>query len=216
VSYAPGNDPFVISVGAVDDKGTSSLADDTLADWSSRGKTQDGHAKPDVLAPGSGIVSTLAPNSEFKSMCPTCIVGGQYIKAGGTSMSAPMVSGLTAIMLEHRPSLTPDRVKGMLMSSARNVPGVGVEAYALGAVKSNSTANPNAGLKPSTLLEAATGEVDTARSRWSRSRWSRSRWSNASMTRSRWSCDCSRTENGSIDPARSRWSRSRWSTSWTK
>ena len=210
VSYAPGNDPFVISVGAVDDMGTSKLSDDKLASWSSRGKTQDGHSKPEILAPGSGIVSTLAPNSEFKSMCPTCIVGGQYIRAGGTSMSAPMVSGLVAIMLENRPTLSPDRVKGMLMTSDRNVPGVGDEAYALGALKSNSTYNPNAGIEPNTFVDPATGKIDYARSRWSRSRWS-----GAGMNRSRWSCDCSKTTNGSIDPTRSRWSRSRWSTSWT-
>jgi serine protease AprX len=211
VSYAPGNDPFVISVGAVDDKGTSKLTDDTLADWSSRGKTQDGHSKPDVLAPGSGIVSTLAPHSEFTSMCPTCIVGGEYIKAGGTSMSAPMVAGLAAIMLEDRPNLTPDRVKGMLMSSDRNVPGVGDEAYALGAVKSASTYNPNAGISPNTFVDKATGKID-----YTKSRWSKSRWSNAGLSRSRWSCDCSELPNGKVDPARSRWSKSRWSTSWTK
>ena len=211
VSYAPGNDPFVISVGAVDDMGTSKLTDDKLATWSSRGKTQDGYSKPDVLAPGSGIVSTLAKNSEFTSMCPTCIVGGEYIRAGGTSMSAPMVAGLAAIMLEDRPTLTPDRVKGMLMSSDRNVPGVGDEAYALGAVKSTSTSNPNAGISPNTFVDQATGKIDYARSRWSRSRWS-----SAGMSRSRWSCDCSELSNGKVDPARSRWSRSRWSTSWTK
>ncbi len=211
VSYAPGNDPFVISVGAVDDKGTSKLTDDKLADWSSRGKTQDGYSKPDVLAPGSGIVSNLSPRSEFASMCPTCIVSGQYIRAGGTSMSAPMVAGLVANMLEHRAELTPDRVKGMLMASARNVPGTGVEAHALGAVKSNATNNPNAGIAPNTFVDKASGKID-----YTRSRWSRSRWSSAGMSRSRWSCNCSETSNGSIDPARSRWSKSRWSTSWTK
>jgi serine protease AprX len=211
VSYAPGNDPFVISVGAVDDKGTSKLTDDKLADWSSRGKTQDGFNKPDVLAPGSGIVSTLAPNSEFKSMCPACIVGGQYIRAGGTSMSAPMVSGLAAIMLQHRPTLTPDRVKGILLASDRNVPGVGDEAYALGAVKSTSTSNPNAGIAPNTFVDQATGKID-----YTRSRWSRSRWSGTGLNRSRWSCDCSKLNNGKVDPARSRWSKSRWSTSWDK
>ena len=242
VSYAPGNDPFVISVGAVDDQGTSDLADDKLATWSSRGETQDGHSKPDVLAPGSGIVSTLAPNSDFESLCPTCIVGGEYIRAGGTSMSAPMVSGLAAIMLEDRPTLTPDRVKGILMASGRNVPGVGDEAYAVGAVTSTSTDNPNAGIAPNKFVKkAANGKVDFnrsswsrsswsrsswsrsswsrsswSRSSWSRSSWSRSSWSRSSWSRSSWSCDCSRTSDGSIDPARSSWSRSSWSTSWTK
>jgi serine protease AprX len=217
VSYAPGNDPFVISVGAVDDQGTSDLADDKLATWSSRGKTQDGYDKPDVLAPGSGIVSTLAPNSEFASMCPTCIRDGEYIRAGGTSMSAPMVSGLVAIMLEDRPTLTPDHVKGMLMESGRNVPGVGDEAYALGAVTSTSTYNPNEGIAPNKFVKKAkNGKVDFNRSSWSRSSWSRSSWSRSSWSRSSWSCDCSRTSDGSIDPARSSWSRSSWSTSWTK
>src|SRR5207249_3494969 len=41
VSYAPGNDPYVITVGGVDDRGTKGISDDTLASWSSRGVTQD-------------------------------------------------------------------------------------------------------------------------------------------------------------------------------
>src|SRR4051794_14755750 len=53
VRYAPGNDPYVISVGAVDDQATRSITDDKLATWSSRGTTQDGVAKPEVYAPGS-------------------------------------------------------------------------------------------------------------------------------------------------------------------
>src|SRR4051812_14122044 len=57
--YSPGNDPFALTVGAVDDQGTTDRADDTIADWSSRGVTQDGFAKPEVTAPGAHIVSTL-------------------------------------------------------------------------------------------------------------------------------------------------------------
>ena len=73
--------------------GTTAPRDDEIADWSSRGTTQDGFDKPDVTAPGAHIVSVLAPNSAFASQCPSCIVDGQYISAGGTSMAAPMVSG---------------------------------------------------------------------------------------------------------------------------
>src|SRR5207237_10339549 len=93
VNYAPGNDPYAIAVGGVDDQGTKNTVDDAIADWSSRGTTQDGYAKPDVLAPGAHIVSNLAPNSAFASMCPSCIVSGQYIRIAGTSMAAPMVAG---------------------------------------------------------------------------------------------------------------------------
>jgi serine protease AprX len=214
VSYAPGNDPFVISVGAVDDRGTKRTNDDELADWSSRGRTQDGFSKPEIVAPGAHIVSTLAPDSAFASMCPSCIVDGRYIRAGGTSMSAPMVAGVVANMLEEHPGLTPDQVKGILMDTARSV-GAGDEAFALPAVQKTSGSDPNAGIEPNSMVDPATGAIDYTRSRWSRSRWSRSRWSGV------WTCDCSPTADDSVDPtrsrwSRSRWSRSRWSTSWTK
>ncbi len=216
VRYAPGNDPFVISVGAVDDRGTKTPGDDMLADWSSRGRTQDGFSKPEIVAPGAHIVSTLAPDSSFASLCPSCVVGGRYIRAGGTSMSAPMVAGVVANMLEEHPGLTPNQVKGILMDTARSV-GAGEEAFALPAVNTTSGSNPNAGIEPNSVVDPATGAIDYTRSRWSRSRWSTAPSSmGASWARSRWSCDCSRTASGSIDPARSRWSRSRWSTSWTK
>jgi serine protease AprX len=99
VSYAPGNDPYVITVGATDNQGTASDSDDVQADWSSRGQTQDGFSKPDVLAPGSHIVTTLAPGSSFASDCPSCIVGGAYFQLSGTSLAAPIVSGIAADLL---------------------------------------------------------------------------------------------------------------------
>jgi serine protease AprX len=217
VRYAPGNDPFVVSVGAVDDLGTKSPYDDQLASWSSRGQTQDGFNKPEVLAPGAHIVSTLAPNSSFTSLCPSCIVGGQYIRAGGTSMSAPMVAGLVANMLEVHPDLTPNQVKGILMDTARSVSGAGKEIYANPAINQSSGRNANAGIQPNSVVNPTTGAIDYTRSRWSRSRWSTAPSTmGASWARSRWSCNCSRTSSGSIDPTRSSWSRSRWSTSWTK
>ena len=61
VTYAPANDPHIITVGAVDDQRTKSTDDDRLASWSSRGVTQDGVEKPDVVAPGARLVSSLAP-----------------------------------------------------------------------------------------------------------------------------------------------------------
>jgi serine protease AprX len=218
VDYAPGNDPYVISVGGVDDLGTKNTIDDTLADWSSRGTTQDGFAKPEVLAPGAHIVSNLAPNSAFTAMCPSCIVDGQYIRAGGTSMAAPMVAGAIADMLQARPGLTPDQVKATVLATGRNVQASTLdEVSANGLVFGNvPTTNPNAGLTPSTLIDKKSGNIDYTRSSWSRSSWSRSSWSRSSWSRSSWSCNCSKTSSGTIDPTRSSWSRSSWSTSWTK
>ncbi len=217
VSYAPGNDPFVISVGAVSDQGTDKVRDDTLASWSSRGVTQDGFRKPEVTAPGSRIVSLLSPNSDFAGMCESCIVSDEYIRAGGTSMSAPMVAGAVANLLERNPGLTPDEVKDALVRTQRKTEGGGREiqlVQALG-LSSSHALGANEGVEPNALVNPVTGAIDYTRSRWSRSRWSRSRWSGV------WTCDCVPTADESVDPtrsrwSRSRWSRSRWSTSWTK
>jgi serine protease AprX len=218
VDYAPGNDPYVISVGGVDDKGTKNSLDDALAGWSSRGTTQDGQPKPDILAPGAHIVSNLAPKSAFASMCPSCVVSGQYIRAGGTSMAAPMVAGAAAVLLQLHPELTPDQVKGTLVATTRKVLGeaaneVSVISLVQGALPVTTA---NQGLTPNSLVSSSTGNIDYTRSSWSRSSWSRSSWSRSSWSRSSWSCNCSKTSSGTIDPTRSSWSRSSWSTSWSK
>ena len=114
VQYAPGNDPYVISVGATDEVDTVDPSDDTLAAFSSRGITQDGFAKPDVLAPGAHMVAPLAMGSAFQSLCPHCVVGGSYMRMGGTSAAAPVVSGAAALLLQARPELNPDEVKALL------------------------------------------------------------------------------------------------------
>ena len=171
VDYAPGNDPYAISVGAVDDQGTKQTKDDLRADWSSRGTTQDGYAKPDLYAPGARMVSNLAPGSDFASMCPDCVSGdGQYIRAGGTSMSAPVVAGIVATILEEHPSWTPDQVKGALANNLRSLPGGGHEVDALAAFNaSKRELTSNVGLEPNEIVDPATGEVAWDRSRWSRS-----------------------------------------------
>jgi serine protease AprX len=216
-NYAPGNDPFIVTVGAVDDKGTNSNEDDVPATWSSAGRTQDGFAKPDVMAPGAHMVSTLAPASAFSALCPTCIVAGEYIRAGGTSMAAPVVSGVVAAMLQRHPEWTPDQVKAVLKSTSRSITG-GIPEVAAGAAVAAATptgTSPNAGIAPNSLVNQATGAIDYSRSSWSRSSWSTaSDPLTAAFARSSWSCNCSMSGT-TIDPSRSSWSRSSWSTKWT-
>lgn len=116
----PGDDPLVVTVGAVDDMGTPSLADDELPDFSSHGPTAaDGLAKPDVVAPGAHVVSLRAPGSAVDTQFPT-YVDGAYRKGSGTSMSTGVVSGSVALMLQANPGMTPDRVKYALTATARN------------------------------------------------------------------------------------------------
>ena len=214
VQYAPANDPYVVTVGAVDTNGTVSPRDDEIADWSSRGTTQDGFDKPDVTAPGAHIVSVLAPNSVFASQCPSCIVDGQYISAGGTSMAAPMVSGLVADMLQLHSNWTPAQVKGALNSPLTKSNRAIDEVSAFAAVLLPFAPLADKGLTPSTLLKGKNGQIDYSRSTWSRSRWSQAQGNlDAGFARSSWSCTCGQGPSGAVDPSRSAWSSSSWASS---
>ncbi|MGZ4260842.1 MAG: S8 family peptidase [Solirubrobacteraceae bacterium] len=214
VQYAPANDPYVVTVGAVDGNDTITPRDDVIASWSSRGTTQDGFDKPDVNAPGARIVSVLAPNSTFATQCPSCIIDGQYITAGGTSMAAAMVSGLVADMLQLHGNWSPAQVKGALSSPLTKANRATDEVSALKAVLMPFAPVADQGLTPSTLLKGKNGAIDYSRSTWSRSTWSQAQGAlDASFARSSWSCTCGQTSSGAVDPSRSAWSSSSWASS---
>jgi serine protease AprX len=124
---APGNAPWVLTVGASSHMGTIDRSDDTIAAFSSRGPTAiDRGAKPDLVAPGVGIESLSAPGSTFYSQQSSWLLAGTvrtkylpYLSQSGTSMSAPVVSGVVALMLQANQSLTPGDVKAILLRTAR-------------------------------------------------------------------------------------------------
>jgi serine protease AprX len=202
VTFAPANDPWAITAGAVDDRGTFTRLDDVLAPWSSRGLTQDGVRKPEVLAPGARLVSTLAPNSDFARMCPECIVDGKYFRAGGTSMSAAVVSGAAALLLEEHPTWTPAQVKGALASTLDDVPGAGAVVDVGAALDGTELASVN--LAPNELLDPTSGQIDWARASFRRASFRDASGSPLSATWSRASfrCDCGFTSSGEVDPTR--------------
>jgi len=114
----PANDPFVITVGATDDKGTTSLTDDVLPNFSGRGPTAtDELSKPDLTAPGAHLVSLAAPGAAITTQFPTTMPA-PYRRGSGTSMANAVVAGLIADVLSAQPTATPDRVKYELMSTA--------------------------------------------------------------------------------------------------
>ncbi len=126
---APGNDPYVITVGATSTHRTDSLNDDTVTSFSSKGPTLLDHViKPDLVAPGNLVVSlavtgsTLDRNFSGNEVDPDLYGSysntASYFRLSGTSMAAPMVSGAVALMLERVPGLTPDQVKARLMKTA--------------------------------------------------------------------------------------------------
>ena len=126
---APGNAPWVITVGASSTMGTASRSDDTMASFSSRGPTfLDWAAKPDLVAPGEGSVSTLSAGSTLATERPTAVLPGadgtpEYLSLSGTSMATPVVSGVVALMLQANPKLTPNAVKAILQYTAQEYPG---------------------------------------------------------------------------------------------
>jgi serine protease AprX len=216
VSYAPGNDPFVITVGAVDDQGTKFTGDDVTASWSSRGVTQDGFAKPDVLAPGAHMVAPLAGDSAFAQLCPACVVDGRYFKIGGTSMASPVVAGIAADLISAHPRWTPDMVKQALVGNLRPVAGAGGEVAADLALNGRlASVDVNQGAAPSTLLDPATLAIDYTRASWRQATWSdagdllRAGWARAS-----WKCEiCG--GGADADTTRASWKRASWRASWS-
>ena len=123
---APGNAPWVLTVGASNHMGSASRGDDQMAMFSSRGPTLiNSLAKPDVVAPGVGIESLSAPDSTFyRALSPYLLSGTvatgylPYLSLTGTSMAAPVVSGTIALLLQANPALTPNAVKAILQYTA--------------------------------------------------------------------------------------------------
>jgi serine protease AprX len=130
---APGNDPFVITVGSMKDMGTADRSDDLIGSYSSKGPTGVDHVvKPDIVAPGNLTASLLAnindtiPTNEPATLIPNTYydsagdgsTSSVYYTLSGTSMATPVVSGAVALLLQQNPSLTPDQVKARLMRTA--------------------------------------------------------------------------------------------------
>lgn len=115
----PGTSQQAITVGALDDRQTVSTHDDDIAEKSSRGPSINGDMKPDVVAPGVNIISTQASGSFLDARNEH----NQYIAQSGSSLAAPLVSGLCALMLQANPDLTVSDIKDIIMETSSKVNG---------------------------------------------------------------------------------------------
>jgi serine protease AprX len=160
----PGDDPYVVTVGAVDDRGTAGIGDDRLPNFSSRGPTAaDGLAKPDVVASGGHLVSLSAPGSAIATNFPSAMPA-PYRRGSGTSMAAAVVSGGVALMLAAQPALTPDRVKFALAATAHNVASDDPLAVGAGMVDVDSALRAPAGLANQDVERSTgLGSIDASR-----------------------------------------------------
>ncbi|GAA1560803.1 S8 family serine peptidase [Kribbella sancticallisti] len=112
---APGAASAALTVGAVD-------ANDALASFSGRGpRTGDLAMKPDITAPGVGIIQARAAGTSLGEP-----LNDLYTRASGTSMATPHVSGAAAILAEQHPDWSAARIKAMLEVTATVLPGLNV------------------------------------------------------------------------------------------
>jgi serine protease AprX len=194
--FPPANDPYAIVVGATDPNDTVGTADDQIAWFSSYGRTQDGVVKPDLVAPGRRIVSALASRqSELAQLYPDRLIeGGKYIRLSGTSASAPVVSGVIALLLQGRPELRPNQVKWLLQRTAQPLPGPGTgagyprvdEAAAYTGPIDRANVGVPANMRLVYAYQARTGRTIGTESGWDESGWDESGWDESGWDESGW------------------------------
>ncbi len=187
--FPPANDPFVITVGAADDKGTLDKVDDVVASFSAYGFDNLGGSKPDLVAPGKNIIAYL-PDVNSLTIAqehPANQVNSLYFRMSGTSMSAPMVSGGAALLIqkaqETGQNLTPDQVKYRLMATANKAwPGYNAATAGAGyldiyaAVTGTTTESANTGKLPSQLLSTGTEPISWGSVGWNTVGWNTVGW----------------------------------------
>lgn len=118
---SPGISRKIITVGSSDDHTAVRIFDDTLVNFSGRGPTAQCVIKPDVVAPGTNIVSCLTPTPYSENGSAAKRIDTYYQSLSGTSMSTPIVTGAIALLLQKHPELKPDDIKYMLKLSCTDL-----------------------------------------------------------------------------------------------
>ena len=136
---SPGNSPFALTVGALDTMSTLDRGDDRVADYSSRGPTRyEWAVKPDVVAPGTRIVSLEASNSYLSTTYPQWHIAGSgtngYMKLSGSSMATGVVAGGAALLIQANPALSPAKVKAAIQAGSSFVEEGGLVGAGTGSV----------------------------------------------------------------------------------
>jgi serine protease AprX len=206
VKVAPGNDPFVITVGAIDLEGSVRPQRHDVPNWSAYGYTHDGFKKPEVSAAGRYMIGPVPAGATLKLDKPDNVINPTTMRLSGTSFASPIVAGAAAQVLARRPNLTPDQVKGALMLTARHVGDADPGQAGVGEINAERAAtvgyipNPNAALNrflirtssgsgsDVTTFDAASWE-STARASvsWDSVSWSDASWQSASWQSVSWS-----------------------------
>jgi len=115
----PGISRKVITVGSSDDNVAVEIFGNSKSkDYSGRGPTPFCIKKPDIVAPGSNIISCNISRYSLRSKDGYANSPMMYTVKSGTSMATPVVSGAIALLLSKYPNLTNKEVKLKLRESA--------------------------------------------------------------------------------------------------
>ena len=115
----PASDEWILSVGSAATNGTVSVSDDTLTSFTN---LPQGGKQINVLAPGVSILSLRDPASYIDGSFPSARTGSTLFRGSGTSQSAAVASAAVALLLQAKPSATPDQIKAWLVQSATYIP----------------------------------------------------------------------------------------------
>jgi serine protease AprX len=209
---SPGDDPLVITVGAVDDGAQANPANDTMTTFSSVGPTNpDGWFKPDLVTSGRSVVSLRDPGSTIDAQNPSARVGSANFVGSGTSFSAAVTSGAAALLISADPSYAPNTVKGTLLGTTTPGPvgnpfvdGHGIMNAAAAVGSAPMTLNQPVPTVLSQIGATVSLEVAGALSSWNPANWTGSTWNGSTWNGSTWNGS---TWNGST------WNGSTWNGS---
>ncbi|HYH74112.1 MAG TPA: S8 family serine peptidase [Nocardioides sp.] len=138
----PAYNPYLLAVGSNDANGTATTADDVVSAFSNDG---DGTRNPDLVAPGDKVVALRSAGSYLDTTYPTARIGDRLFRGSGTSQSAAVVSGAAALLIQQRPTITPDQVKALLTGTAQPIPAATAAQQGAGALdltKAKDAATP--------------------------------------------------------------------------
>jgi serine protease AprX len=195
----PAADPFVLAIGGSDTQGTADPSDDEIAEWSSLG---DGTRNPDVIAPGSSIVSYRVPGS-FIDQSSEGRIGDDRQRGSGTSQAAAVAAGAAALLLERHENWSPNQLKAALRETAHPLAGdpraVGEGLLDVAAADAAEPANTRQAFRPARMFDGPMGSAyrhrmsvavrrlkDFLGRRWTGRRWTGVKWNGVKWNGVKW------------------------------
>jgi serine protease AprX len=204
----PGFDPRVITVGAADTRGWWPK----LATFSGSAVVA-GVSKPDLVAPGVGLLGVLPPDSAIVAANPASLQRSGYYRGSGTSEAAAIVSGLAAILVADNPGVTTAQVKASLRVSASPIDAPGTGAGLANVVNRLARSRDDRRMGD----EGALGEATFSESAWLSNRWTSNSWTSAWWTANQWgSAGWANAAFSALSFGSNSWTSNSWtSNSWT-